>query len=196
MKKLTVFTKLNGHEGCVNAIEFNSTGDIVVSGSDDRDVIFWDWQASSKKLSYASGHLDNIFQTKIMPYTDDCRIVTSAGDGQVTLAVVLFLGFIFVDLTMLSILAHTDIQFLIFQVRLGQVYGDGQVHTKRLGKHQGRVYKLAVEPGSPYIFYSCGEDGFVQHVSHIDDIMLILLVSSFFNFKILLLVISSFYFAV
>lgn len=36
--------------------------------------------------------------------------------------------------------------------------------TKRLGKHQGRVYKLAVEPGSPYIIYSCGEDGFVQHV--------------------------------
>jgi WD repeat-containing protein 42A len=25
---------------------------------------------------------------------------------------------------------------------------------------------LAVEPGSPYIFYSCGEDGLVQHVSH------------------------------
>jgi hypothetical protein len=25
---------------------------------------------------------------------------------------------------------------------------------------------LAVEPSSPYIFYSCGEDGLVQHVSH------------------------------
>lgn len=43
---------------------------------------------------------------------------------------------------------------------------NGEVDTKRLGKHQGRVHSLAVEPGSPYIFYSCGEDGFVKHVGH------------------------------
>lgn len=53
----------------------------------------------------------------------------------------------------------------IFQVRLGQVAENGEVHTKKLGKHHGRVHKLAVEPGSPHIFYSCGEDGLVQHVS-------------------------------
>ncbi|KAI3822464.1 hypothetical protein L1987_10054 [Smallanthus sonchifolius] len=49
------------------------------------------------------------------------------------------------------------------QVRLGQVTENGLVQTKRLGEHEGRVHKLAIEPGSPYIFYSCGEDGFVQH---------------------------------
>ncbi|XP_057954158.1 uncharacterized protein LOC131148477 isoform X2 [Malania oleifera] len=49
------------------------------------------------------------------------------------------------------------------EVRLGQVSESGQVCTKRLGKHLGNVYKLAVEPGSPYIIYSCGNDGFVQH---------------------------------
>lgn len=49
-------------------------------------------------------------------------------------------------------------------MRVGQVLEDGSVDTKRLGKHRGAVFKLAVEPGSPYIFYSCGEDGFVQHV--------------------------------
>ncbi|KAI3687775.1 hypothetical protein L1987_81478 [Smallanthus sonchifolius] len=49
------------------------------------------------------------------------------------------------------------------QVRLGLVTENGLVQTKRLGEHEGRVHKLAVEPGSPYIFYSCGEDGFVQH---------------------------------
>lgn len=26
------------------------------------------------------------------------------------------------------------------------------------------MYKLAVLPGDPNVFYSCGEDGFVQHV--------------------------------
>lgn len=49
-------------------------------------------------------------------------------------------------------------------MRVGQVLENGRVDTKRLGKHRGAVFKLAVEPGSPYILYSCGEDGFVQHV--------------------------------
>lgn len=56
---------------------------------------------------------------------------------------------------------------LRIQIRLGQVLDDGQVDTKELGSHQGRVYKLAVEPGSPHIIYSCGGDGLVQHVCRI-----------------------------
>lgn len=130
VKRITLHGKLNGHKECVNTVEFNSTGDVLVSGSDDRQVIFWDWAAKSKTFSYPSGHLDNIFQARIMPFTDDRKIVTSSCDGQ---------------------------------VRLGLVLENGQVDTRRLGKHQGRVYKLDIEPGSPHIFYSCGEDGVVQH---------------------------------
>ncbi|XP_010244992.1 PREDICTED: DDB1- and CUL4-associated factor 8-like [Nelumbo nucifera] len=130
VKKIDLYGKLDGHEGCVNALEFNSTGDLLVSGSDDTKVIFWNWEAKTKKFSYPSGHTDDIFQTRIMPFTDDRTIVTSAGDGQ---------------------------------IRLGHILEDGQVDTKELGSHQGRVYKLAIEPGSPHIFYSCGEDGFIQH---------------------------------
>lgn len=111
-------------------MEFNSTGELLVSGSDDRQVIFWNWATKSKILSYYSGHMANIFQTKVMPFTDGRTIVTSAADGQ---------------------------------VRVGQTLEGGSVDTKRLGKHQGAVYKLALEPASPYILYSCGEDGFVQH---------------------------------
>ncbi|KAF5773285.1 putative transcription factor WD40-like family [Helianthus annuus] len=47
--------------------------------------------------------------------------------------------------------------------KLGQVADNDNVQTIELGTHNGRVHKLAVEPGSPHIFYSCGEDGFVQH---------------------------------
>ncbi|XP_019199214.1 PREDICTED: DDB1- and CUL4-associated factor 8-like [Ipomoea nil] len=130
VKRLDLYGKLNGHLGCVNTIDFNSTGDILVSGSDDKQIILWEWATKTSKMSYASGHSDNIFQAKFMPLTDDGKIVTSSADGQ---------------------------------VRLGQVLQNGRVDTKRIGKHQGRVHKIAVEPGSPYIFYSCGEDGFVQH---------------------------------
>lgn len=52
----------------------------------------------------------------------------------------------------------------VLQVRLGQILDNGKVETKKLGRHHGRVYKLAVLPGDPNVFYSCGEDGFVQHV--------------------------------
>ncbi|XP_022146098.1 DDB1- and CUL4-associated factor 8 [Momordica charantia] len=130
VEQLNLENKLNGHDGCVNAVEFNSTGDLLVSGSDDSKVILWDWARNSMRFSYPSGHLDNIFQTKIMPLSDDQKIVTSAADGK---------------------------------VRLGQLLDDGRVVTKMLGEHQGSVHELAVEPGSPHILYSCGEDGLVQH---------------------------------
>ncbi|GMP49687.1 hypothetical protein CsSME_00016595 [Camellia sinensis var. sinensis] len=131
VNQIDLYGKLNGHAGCVNTVQFNSTGDLLVSGSDDRQVMFWNWAMKKLEFSYPSGHLDNIFQVRIMPFTDDRKIVTSSADGQ---------------------------------VRLGQVLENSEVETKRLGKHQGRVHNLAVEPGSPYIFYSCGEDGFIQHV--------------------------------
>ncbi|MCD7463955.1 hypothetical protein HAX54_051767 [Datura stramonium] len=130
VKRLDLYGKLIGHEGCVNTIDFNATGNVLVSGSDDRRVILWDWATATSKFSYPSGHMDNIFQTKFMPFTDDRKIITASADGQ---------------------------------VRLGLVLENGRVETKKVGKHQGRVHKLAVEPGSPYILYSCGEDGFIQH---------------------------------
>ncbi|XP_047307937.1 DDB1- and CUL4-associated factor 8 [Impatiens glandulifera] len=130
VKQIDLFGKLEGHRGCVNAIMFNSTGDLLASGSDDQLVKLWKWETKKLELSYDSGHLDNIFQVKIMPFTDDRRIITSSADGQ---------------------------------VRLGEMLENGEVETKRLGKHQKRVHSLAVEPGSPHIFYSCGEDGVVKH---------------------------------
>ncbi|AQL06299.1 DDB1- and CUL4-associated factor 8 [Zea mays] len=49
------------------------------------------------------------------------------------------------------------------EVRLAKIQDAGDVSTTLLGEHEGRAHNLAIEPGSPYIFYSCGEEGFVQH---------------------------------
>lgn len=49
---------------------------------------------------------------------------------------------------------------------LAQILERGVVEVTTLGKHQARAHKLAIEPGSPHIFYTCGEDGLVQHVSY------------------------------
>ncbi|XP_052192470.1 uncharacterized protein LOC127801404 isoform X5 [Diospyros lotus] len=128
--RLDIFRKLEKHMGCVNTISFNAYGDILVSGSDDRRVMLWDWETGHVKLSFHSSHHNNVFQAKIMPYTDDRSIVTCAADGQ---------------------------------VRHAQILERGLVESKLLGKHDGRAHKLAIEPGSPHIFYTCGEDGLVQH---------------------------------
>ncbi|XP_078446603.1 transducin/WD40 repeat-like superfamily protein [Wolffia australiana] len=130
VKRLAPCGVLKGHRGCVNTVYFSPSGELLVSGSDDKQVIFWNWAVKSKRLSYHSGHSDNVFQARIMPFTNDRKVITSAADGQ---------------------------------VRVGQISDDGGTLTKKLATHEGRAHKLAIEPGSPHIFYSCGEDGFVQH---------------------------------
>jgi hypothetical protein len=49
---------------------------------------------------------------------------------------------------------------------VGQLKQGGKVTTTEIGEHDDRVHKVALEPGSRDIIYSCGEDGLVQHVSH------------------------------
>lgn len=51
----------------------------------DVQVIFWNWENNTRRLSYDSGHSRKVFQAKIMPCTADKKIVTSAGDGQLRL---------------------------------------------------------------------------------------------------------------
>ncbi len=83
MLRLDIYRKLEKHRGCVNTVSFSEDGDILVSGSDDRRVILWDWQTGCIKLSFNSQHENNVFQAKIMPCTDERSIVTCAADGQV-----------------------------------------------------------------------------------------------------------------
>lgn len=54
MKQIDLYGKLNGHEGCVNTIQFNSAGDHLVSGSDDQEVKIWNWATKTLELSYPS----------------------------------------------------------------------------------------------------------------------------------------------
>lgn len=84
MLRLEIYKKLEKHRGCVNTVSFNADGNILVSGSDDKLVVLWDWETGHAKLSFQSGHVNNVFQAKIMPYTDDRSLVTCAADGQVS----------------------------------------------------------------------------------------------------------------
>ncbi|XP_010432320.1 PREDICTED: DDB1- and CUL4-associated factor 8-like isoform X2 [Camelina sativa] len=87
--RLEIYKKLEKHKGCVNTVSFNAEGDVLISGSDDWRVILWDWQLGNVKLSFHSGHANNVFQAKFMPFSDDRTIVTCAADGMVRRANIL-----------------------------------------------------------------------------------------------------------
>ncbi len=88
VRRLKQSHRLVEHDGCVNALNFNQTGTLMLSGSDDYRVCIWDWNKSNVVLQYESGHKSNVFQTKFVPYSGDTQIVTCARDGQIRLALI------------------------------------------------------------------------------------------------------------
>ena len=87
VKRMEFGYKLEGHKGCVNALHFNSAGDFLASGSDDRDIIIWEWENKKKALRFASKHESNVFQSKFLRLTGNAHIVSTSRDGQVRLAI-------------------------------------------------------------------------------------------------------------
>jgi len=69
--------------GCVNALHFNSEGDLLASGSDDLDIVVWDWAKCKQLATFDSGHRANVFQSKFLPLEGHTHIVSSSRDGQV-----------------------------------------------------------------------------------------------------------------
>ncbi|XP_071958059.1 DDB1- and CUL4-associated factor 8-like [Antedon mediterranea] len=127
VKRFKKYAELKSHEGCVNTLHFNPSGNLLASGSDDLKIILWDWARQQKILQYNSGHRANVFQAKFMPFSRNSTIVSCARDGQVRVAEISSVG--------------------------------NNVIPRKLAWHKGSAHKLALEPASPVIFLSCGEDG-------------------------------------
>ncbi|KAH9495220.1 DDB1- and CUL4-associated factor 8 [Bulinus truncatus] len=86
VQRLVRVERMKAHEGCVNALSFNRIGTLLASGSDDLNIVLWNWQRARPSLIYDSGHRSNVFQAKFMPFSGDCHVISCARDGQVRLA--------------------------------------------------------------------------------------------------------------
>ena len=86
LERLELQYRMKKHEGCVNALSFNSSGTLLASGSDDLKIVIWDWLRSKPYLCYNSGHRSNVFKTKFLPLSGDCHVVSCARDGQIRLS--------------------------------------------------------------------------------------------------------------
>ena len=69
VERLELAYKMDCHNGCVNALHFNTSGTRLASGSDDLTIIIWDWTQAKPVLNYDSGHRGNVFQVCTVPTT-------------------------------------------------------------------------------------------------------------------------------
>ncbi|XP_067265319.1 DDB1- and CUL4-associated factor 6 isoform X7 [Chanodichthys erythropterus] len=81
VQRLKLEAVLNVHDGCVNTISWNETGEYILSGSDDTNLVITNPYNRKVKTTIRSGHRANIFSAKFMPHTNDQQIVSCSGDG-------------------------------------------------------------------------------------------------------------------
>ena len=78
IQRMKISHTLDGHDGCVNALSFNRTGNskeeysffhrsllsgtLLASASDDLHVILWHWALNEMAATYESEHHSNVFQ--------------------------------------------------------------------------------------------------------------------------------------
>lgn len=136
VERLNILHKLEKHHGCVNCLNFNRSGNLLVSGSDDLRVIVWDWAKKTPIRTLLSGHSSNVFQTK---FIDNSRydnqngfsLITSARDGE---------------------------------VRQITVSPSGDVKTRGLARHVRPVHKIAMPDLCLNEVLTAGEDGQVMRI--------------------------------
>ncbi|XP_034898389.1 protein ALTERED SEED GERMINATION 2 isoform X1 [Populus alba] len=134
IRRLSQERELEGHQGCVNSIAWNSKGSLLISGSDDTRMNIWNYAGRKLLHSIDTGHSANIFCTKFVPETSDELVVAGAGDAEVRLF----------NLSRLS----------------GRSPDDNSIAPSALYQcHTRRVKKLAVEVGNPNVVWSASEDG-------------------------------------
>ncbi|KAH3743042.1 DDB1- and CUL4-associated factor 8 [Pelomyxa schiedti] len=75
---------LEGHKGCVNTINFNASGNLLVSGSDDTTVKLWNVN-TRKCLQTLQGHTSNVFAGVFVPHKCDKEIVSAGNDSDIRL---------------------------------------------------------------------------------------------------------------
>lgn len=82
-QRLALETSLVGHSACVNCLDWNLSGNLLLSGSDDRSVIIWDAFKRRKQAQLRTSHTGNIFSVKFIRNKSDTQIATCASDAKV-----------------------------------------------------------------------------------------------------------------
>lgn len=135
VERMQLLHKLEKHRGCVNCLNFNKSGNLLVTGSDDLKVVVWNWAKQKPIRVQTSGHRSNVFQSKFVDNGTasnqiDFSLITSARDGE---------------------------------VRHIQIAPDGSAHDRLVTRHiHHAVHKIAIPDSNPNEVLTAGEDGCVM----------------------------------
>ena len=83
VSRLGLVTELIGHNGCVNCLQWSSSGQLLLSGSDDKTLTVWDGLRCRKVCRLETPHEANIFSCVWLPGSDENLVASGAGDCRV-----------------------------------------------------------------------------------------------------------------
>lgn len=81
IQRLGLVKRLAIHQGCVNTLCWNESGEYILSGSDDQRLIITNGHTYKVLEDYHTSHTANIFSAKFLPNSCDRQIVSCSGDG-------------------------------------------------------------------------------------------------------------------
>ncbi|KAG6461751.1 hypothetical protein O3G_MSEX012834 [Manduca sexta] len=130
MEKLHV---LNKHTRSVHSLDFHPEGRLLATGSEDTNVIVWDWLSRKPVHTIEAVHSNRVYQAKFLYMNSGSQldIVTSAKDGRINL------------------------------IQCGSA--GGYWFRRRLATHSKAAVKLHVTPQEPQSVLSAGQDGLILH---------------------------------
>lgn len=164
---LDIVNELDGHSGCVNALSWSKSGNLLASGSDDQHLNIHTYQSPNEGKQFqlactvATGHTQNIFSVKFMPHSHDRTVITAAGDGEVRIFDLEYSGRS-KEASTASHMAAEGRRRGRNNVFNGVKYlSDGDTDCRVYRSHGDRVKRIVTE-SSPYLFLTCSEDGEVR----------------------------------
>ncbi|KAI9726638.1 MAG: hypothetical protein M1828_001005 [Chrysothrix sp. TS-e1954] len=150
IKDLDIVNELSGHSGCVNALSWSKSGQLLASGSDDTRLNIHSFQPDHSpspfqlSTSISTGHTANVFSVKFMPHSNDRTLISAAGDADIRVY----------DLEYAGSTSSGATQGL-------RLLSEADAGTKVYRSHSDRVKRIVTE-SSPNLFLSCSEDGEVR----------------------------------
>ncbi|KAJ5542785.1 hypothetical protein N7535_005209 [Penicillium sp. DV-2018c] len=164
---LDIVNELGGHTGCVNALSWSKSGNLLASGSDDTHLNIYSYQPESSDAPFAlsttvlTGHRANIFSVKFMPHSNDGTLITCAGDAQVRVFDIEYSsGSRNDDVTTAFAASTRNRRFNEFFMG-ARFLSDGNTNARIYKSHADRVKRIVTE-SSPFLFLTCSEDGEVR----------------------------------
>ena len=133
LKQLNQMKKLPVHDGCVNTICWNKTGEYILSGSDDcylcitKPLYLYDTSKDYTVLhKVLTRHLGNIFSAKFIPNSGDTKIASCCSRGL---------------------------------VKVHDIYSsDPGASLLNFNCHSSTVYEVVTVPDEDNLFLTCGDD--------------------------------------